>query len=353
MKTALVVVLCLFVSATTGAAQTYSTIFPLTENPISESGRWINGNNAGLDWSDVQTTPGLAFGTQLGTNGFDDAVALLTGPWGADQSVEATVFSVNQNLSFIQEVELWLRGNVTAHSITGYEIYFRCTRSLGGGYMQISRWNGPFGDFTSVPFSGPGSNGVQNADVIKASIVGSTITVWLNGVVIGTATDATFASGNPGMGFYLQGTTGTNGDYGFMSFTATGSAVAPPPPTPPTSQPSGGGGGGGGGCFIATAAYGSPLAPEVARLREVRDRYLLASGIGRSLVAGYYRLSPPLASVVAGSPRLRAVIRLALTPVLAWAGLALWSPALGVTLPFVALSLVGVGGLAWRRRRRR
>src|SRR5262245_9190880 len=81
-------------------AKTYSTNFPFAENPISQGGRWKNGQTNGIDWSNVRTTPGLAFGTQTGTNGFDDSVALLTGTWGPDQTVEATVHSVNQSLNF-------------------------------------------------------------------------------------------------------------------------------------------------------------------------------------------------------------------------------------------------------------
>ena len=43
-------------------AATYATHFPLTENPISDSGHWTNGKTAALDWGDVSTTPGLAIG---------------------------------------------------------------------------------------------------------------------------------------------------------------------------------------------------------------------------------------------------------------------------------------------------
>jgi hypothetical protein len=76
-----------------------------------------------------------------------------------------------------------------------------------------------------------------------------------------------------------------------------------------------GGGGGGGGCFIATAAYGSYLAPEVGTLRDFRDRYLMTSRIGREFVHLYYRFSPALAAYIAQHDTLRAATRYALTPV--------------------------------------
>ena len=50
-------------------ANTYTTNFPLTENPISENSNWINGAAIGLDWNNVQTNVGFAFGSQLGTDG--------------------------------------------------------------------------------------------------------------------------------------------------------------------------------------------------------------------------------------------------------------------------------------------
>ncbi len=65
-------------------------------------------------------------------------------------------------------------------------------------------------------------------------------------------------------------------------------------------------------CFVATAAYGCPDAPEVERLRRFRDEVLLKSTVGTLAVRAYYRLSPPVARLIAGRPRLRTAVRRAL-----------------------------------------
>jgi hypothetical protein len=69
------------------------------------------------------------------------------------------------------------------------------------------------------------------------------------------------------------------------------------------------------GCFIATAAYGTPMAAEIDALRAVRDRALLTNPLGRLAVASYYALSPPLANAIASDERLRAGARRLLRPV--------------------------------------
>ncbi|HBG46065.1 MAG TPA: hypothetical protein DDW94_03655 [Deltaproteobacteria bacterium] len=73
--------------------------------------------------------------------------------------------------------------------------------------------------------------------------------------------------------------------------------------------------GGGGGCFIATAAYGSYLEPEVMALRDFRDSVLMQNPLGRSFVKAYYRVSPPVADFIARHETLRAATRIALTPI--------------------------------------
>ena len=76
--------------------------------------------------------------------------------------------------------------------------------------------------------------------------------------------------------------------------------------------------GGGGGCLIATAAYGSELAPQVQMLREIRDTTLLSTESGTSFMAGfnqvYYAFSPAVADLEREIPIFQDMVRAVITP---------------------------------------
>jgi hypothetical protein len=72
----------------------------------------------------------------------------------------------------------------------------------------------------------------------------------------------------------------------------------------------------GGGCFIATAAFGSPMAPEVALLRAFRDSWLLTNSPGRTLVEFYYWISPPIAAFISRDENRKQIARIVLTPLI-------------------------------------
>jgi len=71
-------------------------------------------------------------------------------------------------------------------------------------------------------------------------------------------------------------------------------------------------------CVIATAAYGSDMAPDVVYMRYVRDKLIGSTPTGRGLVDGfnvfYYSWSPSLAERIAGNGLLRAIFRVLLLP---------------------------------------
>jgi len=112
---------------------------------------------------------------------------------------------------------------------------------------------------------------------------------------------------------------------------------------------------GGAYCFIATAAYGSPMAEEVEVLREFRDEYMLTNPVGRTLADLYYRVSPPMAAFIDDHPGLKPMVRMGLKPAIGMSTVAVSTGSaqkIGV-LAGLALVSAAVALLATRRRGRR
>ena len=77
----------------------------------------------------------------------------------------------------------------------------------------------------------------------------------------------------------------------------------------------------GGGCLIATATYGSELAPQVQQLRELRDNNILSTKSGTAFMTGfnqfYYSFSPIIADMERQNPVFKEMVKITLTPLLA------------------------------------
>jgi hypothetical protein len=75
-----------------------------------------------------------------------------------------------------------------------------------------------------------------------------------------------------------------------------------------------------GGCLIATATYGTELAPEVQQLREIRDRVFLTTGSGTAFLNAfndvYYSFSPTVADWERENPVFKEMVKVAIMPML-------------------------------------
>lgn len=183
-----------------GNSLPFSTTFPVVENPLSQGGKWIKGLSDGLDWQNGQVTATGAFAAAATVNSFDDGTALLNPAvftFPSNQYVEGTVYRDPTFTTAVVagfELELRIRSTLTAHSCTGYELY--C--SLNNG-LTLVRWNGARGDFS--PILDGGTYVATTGDVLRIEAVGSTLTIYVNGVSKGSISDGTYLTGTPGMGW--------------------------------------------------------------------------------------------------------------------------------------------------------
>lgn len=105
-------------------------------------------------------------------------------------------------------------------------------------------------------------------------------------------------------------------------------------------------------CFIATAAYGSFLEPQVVLLRKFRNHFLLTNSPGKRFVALYYKYGPYAASFINEHDWLKPVAQISLYPVigLAWFCLKI-GPALMLFFCFFAFASIMILRRYWRTKK--
>lgn len=197
------------------------TDFALDENPISEDGLWQEqGGLTGLDWSNVQSQNGIAFGTQTGFDGYNDSIALLGG-FGPDHRISAVLHFSGERSEATQthEVELILRGDYEANDQHIYECNIGYA-GPSGWYAQIMLLDGPIGTFTEITQGINAVPDIQDGDIFTAEVVGNEIRTYLNDLQLASAPADALTSGQPGIGFFWRGTENVN-DFGFASVCAT------------------------------------------------------------------------------------------------------------------------------------
>jgi hypothetical protein len=105
-------------------------------------------------------------------------------------------------------------------------------------------------------------------------------------------------------------------------------------------------------CFVATAAYGTPMAEQIQILREFRDEYLVTNSLGQGLVDIYYSISPSTAQFITEHPGLKPVVRAGLVPAVAISTAAVNTSLAEKAAIVGSLVLVSVAVGVWAARRR-
>lgn len=167
--------------------RTYTTAFPLTQNPLSESGAWIAPP---ASWTPLATDGDVAYNTQITPwSSYDDSMAMASGLWKANHEVEI-VLSFPNALGSVgagsHEIEALLRVNWDngANTILQYECQLGCTSA--GVYSDILKLDGVIGTFHSLtPNIINGVSAYATGDRYRARITGNNIETFYRPISTG------------------------------------------------------------------------------------------------------------------------------------------------------------------------
>jgi hypothetical protein len=243
----------------------------------------------------------------------------------------------------------YLNNSSISGGIYGYTDSFAGIPSAPGNFQTTN-------SHSTYPASGGGPVNQYAANYIKFTNLGGTYDTFILAPYNLSESNAHSYSYTGMLGSFILNLSGINDQMGMSGIQEASSS--PPPVVIATLSASntinntsgGSSSGGGGGCFIATTAYGSPLAEEVYILREFRDRYLLTNLPGRSFVSLYYACCPLVVNLISKHDSLKILTRITLYPAVKMSYAVIKAPR---NTGLLILSSSLLFGLVLIRRRRR